>query len=306
MSTIDLYVERAPLRFAGASAPLEGATYAVLGVPFDSTSSYRPGSRFAPLSIREASLNIESNSLTGVGLFIEEVSISDLGDLAVVHGDSKETLRRVESVVGELAGSGIIPVVLGGEHTITAGVMRGLSRAGLRPCLLVFDAHLDLREDYLGCKYGHASAIRLAREAVGPEIIAYVGARAYAREELEYASSLGDSILVVSPVEVKKLGPSAVASHLRNRLSRCEAVYLSFDIDALDPAYAPGTGTPEPMGLDAFEVFRILSLTVDERFVGMDLVEVNPLVDRAGVTSILAARIVQEFILLREGGKRAR
>ncbi|MCE4628056.1 MAG: agmatinase [Desulfurococcales archaeon] len=306
MSTIDLYVERAPLRFAGATASLESAAYAVLGVPFDSTSSYRPGSRFAPMSIREASINIESNSLTGAGLFIEEVIISDIGDLAVVHGDPKETLRRVESVVGELAGKGVIPIVIGGEHTITAGVARGLSRAGVRPCLLVFDAHLDLREDYLGCKYGHASAIRLAREAIAPDVTIYVGARAYAREELEYAASLGDSIQIISPVEVKKLGPSAVASHLRNRLSRCESVYLSFDIDALDPAYAPGTGTPEPMGLDAFEVFRILSLVVDERFVGMDLVEVNPLVDKTGVTSVLAARILQEFLLLREGRRRAR
>jgi agmatinase len=292
MSYVQLYVEGSPVKFAGARLSMDDAKYVVLGVGFDSTSSYSPGSRFAPLYIREASQNIESNSFLGLDIYIEEVPVADIGDLAVVHGDAPASLERVASVVTELVEQGKIPVVIGGEHTITYGIALGYVRAGLKPCLLVFDAHLDLRDEYLGYRYSHASALRRTIEELRPQTVVYVGARAYERSEKEYAESRRE-IQVIAPLEVLRVGPRNVASRIRRVLSGCDSIHLSFDIDGIDPAYAPGTGTPEPLGLSVFDVFRILGETVDKRFVGMDMVEVNPLVDQGNITSILAARIIQ-------------
>ena len=258
------------------------------------------GSRFAPARVREASLNIESNSLSGASLFIEDVRIADIGDLGVSHGDPATTLERAARVVSEIVSAGKTILVIGGEHTVTAGVLRGMAEAGRRPCLVVFDAHLDLRDEYLGCRYGHASAIRRSIEAASPERIAFVGSRAYAREEVEYLESLGGRAIMIDPLTVRRLGPRNVAAKIRSHLSPCREVYLSFDIDGVDPSFAPGTGTPEPLGLDVYEVFRILGEIVDGRLVGADLVEINPMVDPSGVTSVLGARIVQEIVLLRE------
>ena len=303
MPYVDLFVEPNPLRFAGSAISMERAKYIVIGVPFDTTSSYKPGSRFAPSRIREASLNIESNSLSGIGLFIEDVPMTDIGDISVVHGDPVATLDRISKVAEEIARSNKILLSIGGEHTITAGIMKGLASAGRRPCLAVFDAHLDLRDDYLGCRHGHASAIRRAIEAAEPPRILYIGARAYAREELEYAQALRGRVEIIDPLTVRRLGPRNVAARARMHLSQCSETYISFDIDGIDPSYAPGTGTPEPLGLDVYEAFRILSELVDSRLIGADLVEVNPMVDLSGITSVLGARILQEIALLRESSE---
>jgi len=202
-----------------------------------------------------------------------------------------------------LARRGIIQLAIGGEHTITAGVVRGLVRAGDKPCLIVIDAHLDLRDEYLGCRLGHASAIRRSLEALGDVRVVYLGARAYAREELEYLEINTDRIRVFSPHEFKRLGPRNIASLIKSFTSTCDSMYLSLDIDGIDPAYAPGTGTPEPMGLEVYDVFRIIADVVDQRFIAIDLVEVNPIVDHGNVTSVLAARLIQEVVLVREGKK---
>ncbi|MCE4628257.1 MAG: agmatinase [Desulfurococcales archaeon] len=303
MSYRELYVEEAPLRFAGITVPYERARYVVIGVPFDSTSSYRPGSRFAPLHVREASLNIESNSLLGLEAFIEDAPIYDSGDLAVVHGDPGATLERLSIVVSEIAGEGKIPVLIGGEHTLTAGAARGLARTGLRPCFVVFDAHLDLRDEYLGVRLSHACALRRSLEASAGAKAVVVGARAYSREEMEYVEASRGAVKVYTPIDVERLGPRNVAREIRSFLSQCRHVYLSFDIDAIDPSEAPGTGTPEPMGLTARDALLILASVIDRRLVAADLVEVNPLLDASGITSVLGARIVQEVILLAEASR---
>ena len=308
MAFRELYVVSNPLAFAGVETDYSSAVYTVLGVPFDSTSSYVPGSRFAPTSIREASASIESNSLMGMDSFIEDARIADLGDLAVVHGDPRATLERVARVVSELASDGKIPIILGGEHTITAGVIRGLVDAGRRPCLVVFDAHLDLRDEYLGLRYSHACAIRRALEYVPTAKIAFVGVRAYSRDEAEYVERAGsDRIKVFGSLTMARLGPANVAGRILNHLSSCSEIYVSFDIDAIDPSEAPGTGTPEPLGLRASEALSTLVRLIDDRLIGFDLVEVNPLVDHSRVTSVLAARMVQEAILAHmEKSKRSR
>ncbi|MCE4625248.1 MAG: agmatinase [Desulfurococcales archaeon] len=296
MSHRQLYMTEPLLAFGGVQRKYDEAEFVVVGVPFDSTSSYRPGSRFAPLKVREASLNIESNSLVGLQLFIEDTPLHDAGDLAVVHGNAEETLERLSLVVKDLIGDEKRILSIGGEHTITAGIAKGLAEAGIRPCLLVFDAHLDLRDEYLGYRFSHASSIRRAMEYLGPDKTVIVGARAYAREEIKYAAERG--VEVIPPQTIVRMGARNIGALVASKLSDCEHVYVSLDIDALDPSYAPGTGTPEPLGLSVGEILRVLEETIDSRLVGADLVEVNPLVDPSGVTSIVAARLLQEIILL--------
>ena len=301
---IDLYRVRGPL-FAGIDSRRERTRYSVVGAPLDATASYRKGQRWAPRSIREASENIESNGYYARELTIEEAGVYDEGDIALPHGDASEAVRRIAGVVGEIASEGRVPVVLGGEHTVTLGSLEGLARAGVRPCVLVLDAHLDLRSEYMGEEVSHATVMRRILERVHPEMLVYIGPRAYDREEVSIASSRS-GVEVIYAWEVERVGPVNAGSRARNLLGDCSEVYISIDMDVYDPAYAPGVGTPEPPGLRSREVFRILREIVDHRVVGIDLVEVTPHYDCGSVTSVLAAKTLQEVILLVESSRRSR
>ncbi len=176
-----LYLIRNPYVFMGISCSRESSTLSVVGVPFDSTSSFRGGARFAPLSIRIASQSLESYSLrTGVDL--ESNPPYDEGDIAVVHGDAGKTLNNVSVVTKELIKEGRKIFVIGGEHIITYGVIEGLTRGlGRRSCILVFDAHLDLRSEYLGYKLSHACTTKRILETVGNNNVFLLGIRAVSR-----------------------------------------------------------------------------------------------------------------------------
>lgn len=300
----DLYRVRGPL-FGGLETVKERSRYSVIGAPLDATASYRKGQRWAPRSIREASENIESNGYYPRGLYIEEAGVYDEGDIALPHGDAVEAVKRIADVVEEIAAEGRVPVVLGGEHTITLGVLEGLARTGRRPCVVVLDAHLDLRDEYMGERISHATVMRRVLERVHPPLLVYIGARAYDREESNLVESRS-GIEALYAWEVERIGPLNAGSRVRNLLSGCSEVYLSIDMDVYDPAYAPGVGTPEPPGLRTREVFRILREIVDERVAGVDLVEVTPHYDCGGVTSILAAKTLQEAILQAEASRRSR
>jgi agmatinase len=302
MGLASLYLSRAPLYFGGEDVEPEKAEAILVGVPFDYTSTYRPGSRFAPRAIREAAANIEFFSLrSNIDLDAESVYISDLGDVAV-SSRVDETLRRIETVISELATTwpSKLLVMLGGEHTVTLGAIRGLIRANLKPCIIVFDAHLDLRNEYLGEKYSHASVLRRVSELLGPSI-AYIGARALTREELEYAKSAG--LPIITSREVRFLGVSEVARRVVSwlRSLSCNYIYLSLDMDVIDPAYAPGVGNPEPEGLEPWLLLDIIYkiFTLYNKPPGMvDVVEVSPPHDCSGITSVLAAKIVVELTAL--------
>ncbi len=286
-----LYITQATRRFAGIEGS-ERSRYRVLGVPFDSTTSYRAGTRFAPDSVRQAAAALESNSFFLKDVYLEDAAPYDEGDVAVSIGDVAETLDRVEAAVKEVAGRGI-PVLIGGEHTITLGAYRAL--ADLRPCLIVFDAHLDLRDEYLGLKVGHATFMRRLIETRSPPKVIYMGSRAFSREELEAARKL--SIVIRGAQDFISLGPANVASSVISELKGCDATYVSVDMDVFDPAYAPGVGNPEPLGLTPLDVLTVLNRVVDDRLVGIDIVEVSPPYDQGGVTSSLAAKALLEVIL---------
>lgn len=303
MRARDLYVSRGESRF-GPERLVESPLYTVIGVPFDSTSSYRPGQRFAPLEIRRAAYNIEWNSLFLDHAYLYDVDLEDAGDLGVVHGDAKATLQRLSNVVEEEARTGRVPIVIGGEHLVTYGVIEGLTAAGVKPCMVVFDAHFDMRMEYLGVKYSHATVMRRIMEKHASSTIYYVGVRAWEREELEYATSK-PGVRYDTSMSVKRLGPLNVLASLRRSLASCEKTYLSIDMDAVDPAYAPGVANPEPLGLTPMELLQLVyGLASDARLAGLDLVEVSPPYDPSGSTSVLAARILVEALILNQLARR--
>ncbi|MEB2836016.1 MAG: agmatinase [Desulfurococcales archaeon] len=299
------FVEESPLAFGGYRPQREASSYSLLGVPLDSTASYRGGQRWAPRAIREASAFIEFRSLHA-SIDVDYVPIYDEGDVAVVHGDVAETLARVSQAVRALVGEGRIPLVLGGEHTITYGVIEGLSSAlGEPPCMLVLDAHFDLRDEYLGYRYSHACVMRRILERIHPPRLVYIGVRGFSDEEVEVAESR-EGIWYATSLDVERLGEANVAARARRILSPCERVYLSVDMDFLDPAYAPGVGNPEPGGLTFREALNLVHSLVDDRIVGADVVEVTPPYDPAGITAVVAAKLLVEVVAARERARSRR
>lgn len=263
----------------------------IVGVPYDSSSSYRPGSRFAPQSIRDAACNIELNSvLTGIDL--EAVGFNDIGDLAVALGDGEKTLSMLTNVISNVLSEKRILSVIGGEHTITYGVLKAFRKD---VSYLVIDAHLDLREDYLGYRYSHASFNRLIVEELGLHPL-YIGVRAWSSEEGSYAKKLG--LKVISSEFFEDRGISELVNEVRQLLKHIDKVYISIDFDAFDPSYAPGVSNPEPLGITPRKLLKVLKelvLNSGLRIAGFDVVEVNPLKDPSDITSILAAKVIVEI-----------
>lgn len=284
MDEARLYLVEKPYFFSGIEHSYEESLFSIIGVPFDGTTSFRPGSRFGPGSIRHFSLEAETLSLSS-GLDLEEVPVSDLGDVALTLSVD-EVLKRVETVSREVEKDSKIPVLLGGEHTITLGAARGL-----KPDLLVsFDAHFDYRDEYpRGMRISHATVMRRISEEVCRVI--HVGVRATCREEAEYAR--GKTFFTSRQI---LQNPDESADVLRSIVEKAGSIYLSIDLDALDPAYAPGVANPEACGLSTSILISLLENAATEKIVGLDLVELNPLLDYAGASAAAASRIVFEAI----------
>ncbi len=301
-SYLDLFMISS-LNFGGLeNVDRKDAVYAIIGAPFDGTSSFRSGQRFAPYSIRLASSNIESNGYFVKDVYIEDLRIRDEGDIALPPGDASEAVERIRKVVSNLVEMNKRIVIIGGEHTITLGVIKGLISKGIRPCILVFDAHYDLRWEYMGGKLSHATVMRRILEVFTAKII-YVGVRAYEKEEIELAKTK-PSIEEVTVSDVNRLGPLNISSMIKRYMEECKYIHISVDMDAYDTSYAPGVSTPEPGGLTPQELLYILHKTIDERVVSMDIVEVTPPYDCNGITSVLAAKTLQEALLALESSLR--
>lgn len=296
MSYRELFTSPSPV-FGGCLKAFEEAKYMVLGVPFDVTSTYRSGARFAPLAIREASLNIETYSFR-TDMDIEDVKIHDMGDLNIV-GRVDETLKRLELVSKELLNAKKTPVVIGGEHTITLGVMRGV---GKDAAVVSFDAHLDLRNEYIGRTVSHTTFMRRLNEQVRPPKILEIGTRAVCKEELEYAEKSNIEFLTVQ--QIRENGIQKTVQTAKKLLVNHEKIYLTIDMDVLDPAFAPAVQNPEPDGLDMHTLLDILCKVCDHRVVAFDLVEVAPHYDN-GVTAIQAAKTMFEVLCCIEKTRKA-
>jgi agmatinase len=288
-----------PNVFSGFQKPFEEADYVILGVPFDVTSTYRTGARFGPNAIREASLNIETYSLRS-GLDVEDLKIHDLGDLHVSM-DVKETMNRIRFVVKEILDRGKTPVLLGGEHTITFGAMSSLGIAEHKSALLSFDAHLDLRDEFMGLKLSHATFMRRINEELKAVKIVEVGTRAVCKEELTYANEASIEFFTVQ--QIMREGCESLTRKLREKLVEYKKTYISVDMDVLDPSYAPAVQNPEPDGLETQMLLDILGRIIDNKVVCFDLVEVAPNYDN-GVSAINAAKIIFEILCYIENARR--
>jgi len=294
MSYRELLVSQSNV-FGGFQKSFERADYVILGVPFDVTSTYRTGARFAPNAIRQASLNIETYSFR-TGIDIEDLQLHDLGDLDI-STDTTQTLERLKLVTKDLAEAGKTQVTIGGEHTITLGILKGLKDKASETAIVSFDAHLDLRNEFSGVKLSHTTFMRRINEEVKPARIIEVGTRAVCKEELGYAKKAGIEFFTAQ--QIRREGIKQIVKQLNEKLAKYESIYLSVDMDVLDPAYAPAVQNPEPEGLELHTLLDIAYNVCDKRVIGFDLVEITPSFDH-GVSAIQAARLISEILCYME------
>jgi agmatinase len=283
--------------FSGFSKPLEEARYVVVGVPYDRTSTFRSGSRFAPRAIREASLNIETYSLR-TGIDIEAVPIHDAGDLHVLD-DVVETLSRLRKVTADILSAGKMPVCIGGEHTITLGIVQSLPK---NVGVVSFDAHGDLRDEYGGGKISHATVLRRVSEVVGSDGIFVCGVRALCKEEVDFIRK--EKIQHLTPWILRELGLKKATEKLRTFLGRFERTYLTIDLDVLDPAFCAGVANPEFDGLTPYELTHLLSFVAAQRMIAFDVVEACPNYDFGGA-AVAASRLIFEVIANAEKARKS-
>ena len=274
-------------KIADATSPYENAKYVIFGVPFDGTSSFRRGSRLAPDSIRLAYDNLESYEFS-YGIDFTSSRICDLGNISVAENAS-EVVDSVQTVTQMIFSDGKIPIMLGGEHSVTVGAVRNLKDTSM----IIIDAHSDFRDEYMGNPLNHACVTRRALEILGKNKICSIGTRSVSKEERE--SELWNDVTFIPATKVKKEGIDRIIKEIDTSADR---IYFSIDIDGIDPAYAPGAGTPEPYGLMDTDV-RSLIDHFSERIIGFDIVEITPVYDN-GNTSMLAAKLIQNFIASNE------
>jgi len=278
-----------PTTFADASASFEQAEFVLLGVPFDRTTSFRPGARFGPDSIRLHSWNFESYDLE-TGLDLSEIPVHDLGNMEE-FGSATEMADSVREEVRPIHSAGKFPIVLGGDHACAPPSVEAYPASAPSLGVLYLDAHMDFRSSYLGDARSHGCSSRRMLEKVGARNIVVFGVRSVSKEEVEDNRSIGMSY--VSAAEIDRDGIQASVQRALNML-KTDRLYISLDIDAIDPAYAPATGTPEPFGLTPRDIKYIIGQAAP-RLAGIDIMEVAPDYDR-GNTSALAARLVRETI----------
>ena len=259
----------------------------IFGVPFDSTHSYKPGCRFGPDSIRDAFNNIEIFQ-PEFGVDLETANITDLGNTkhTVV---ATEMLQMVENITTELKKQNKQIIILGGEHLITLGSFSCFSKD---TGYVVFDAHYDLRDQYADIKLSHAAYLRRLVEKRGSENIVHVGARAFVKEELAFLND--NKIRTVSDKEIRDgNGPKL----LQDITSTFDNLYLSIDLDVLDPAFAPGVGNPEAIGISSRELYDLVTTLQNKKIVAADIVELNPTYDN-GATASMAAKMISTIIAM--------
>jgi agmatinase len=269
-------------RFIGASSRAVAGGYGLFGAPYDGTASFRAGARFGPDAIRAASDGLETYS-PWLDADLEEVDYADLGDVPTGFGGPQPALEAVEHAVGDLLEAGVTPVMLGGEHSLTAAAFRAVRRRFEDGVMLQVDAHADLRESYLGEQNSHACAMRRCVET-GAELIQF-GVRSGTREEWQWMRA-HDTLV----------GRQQLIQRLR---SLSVPIYLTVDIDVFDPSVVPGTGTPEPGGIGWGEFQDLVAALRDSpgRVVAFDVMELAPTLDPSGMSAVLAAKVVRELLL---------
>lgn len=290
-----------PHSFFGLPERSRDAPLCVAGIPYDIGTSNRPGARFGPHAIRHASRMLLDGDHPVAWTDPTRLPLADVGDFQIALGDVQASLRLIERQACGIAHL----IALGGDHSITLPLLRALARR-LGPVALVhFDAHVDTWPDSFGQAYGHGSPFfhAINEKLIDPARTIQIGIRSPVQRKV-WDWTIGKGVTIVPAMQVHEEGATAVARRVREVVGDAPA-YLSFDIDALDPAFAPGTGTPEIGGLASWQVQSILRQLDGIAFAGMDVVEVAPAYDLAEITALAAATVVWEYLALRSIGESA-
>ena len=275
------------LKFADSDYSYADANFIIFGVPFDGTTSFRGGARFAPNAIREASINLESFVYDNK-FFLKDSKIHDIGNLEE-HGKVEDVVDDTRFTIEKILDDKKFPIMLGGEHSITIGSAKAIKE---HDCAILFiDAHSDFRDDYLDVNFSHACVSKRAFEYLGKDRIASIGVRSVSPEE--YNDKNFKNFYHVSAKFVHENGIEKSLENVLNHIKN-KRIYLSIDMDGLDPSFAPGVATPGPFGLSTWDLKYVIN-KIGKMLVGADIVEISPPFDN-GNTSMLAARLVQEII----------
>ncbi|MFP3951771.1 MAG: agmatinase [Candidatus Bathyarchaeia archaeon] len=282
--------------FLNKTSPSREAEYALVGAPLDITSSYRSGTRFAPNAIRRESQHLETLS-DRTGLDWADLSLIDRGDIELSN-NLRDSLKSIEEGIRQVHEGGKVPFLIGGEHTSTLAALRALEPEAV----IVFDAHLDLRDTLFNRRLSHGTYLRRGHEEQGFDLV-IIGARSLSKEEVRYAEE--NRVELIKSRELRRNGLEAGIDRVKDVLMGVESVYLSIDMDALDPSEAPAVANPSPEGLSVTQVLDLINGFIDRRFMGFDLTEVTPLYD-SGLTSIQAAYMIMETLYCFEASRRQR
>ncbi len=277
----------------------EGVDIAIVGVPFDTGASYRVGARFGPEAIRNVSALLRHhNEVLDVSIF-DHCSVVDWGDLPVNPGYVEDSYQMIEDGLLPILEGGVTPILLGGDHSVTLPELRAMNKMHGPVALIQFDSHSDTGDKRFGRKYTHGTPFRRAVEEelllVDHSIQVGMRGSTYSRDSLDDARKLGFE--VVTSVEAQEQGIGELIQRIVNRVGDVKA-FVTFDIDFVDPAFAPGTGTPEVGGFTSREALQVVRGLKGLNLVGFDLVEVLPQYDPSQVTALLGANIVYEFVSL--------
>ena len=272
--------------FIGCDKPYDSADTVIFGAPFDSTTSYRPGTRFASRTMRAESYGLETYS-PYLDRDLSETAICDLGELELCFGDTQAALADIEAQTAKILSDGKRPVMIGGEHLVSLGAIRAAAKQYPDLHIIHFDAHTDLREDYLGVKLSHATVMRRAWDILGDGRIFQYGIRSGDRPEFQWAAE--------GHVQMSKFdfaGLKETVFHLHDK-----PVYFSIDLDVLDPSVFPGTGTPEAGGVSFLELLGAIFEVCRLRIVAADVNELSPVYDSTGASTAVANKVLRELLL---------
>ena len=271
--------------FIGCDSEYEDAKIVLFGAPYDSTTSFRPGTRFGPPAIRNESFGIETYS-PYQDKDLLDIKVFDSGDLELPFGSPEQALKDIEERTSIILDDGKLPFMIGGEHLVTLGAVRAVAQKYDDLHIIHFDAHADLRDDYLGVKLSHACVLHRCYDIVGDNRIFQFGIRSGEREEFEFAKT---------HTYMHKFDLSGLDS-IVNELAD-KPVYFTLDLDVLDPSEFPGTGTPEAGGVSFTELLKAVITLSKLNIVGLDMNELSPIYDQTGRSTALACKILREMLL---------
>jgi len=270
--------------FMGAQRNPEGCRVALFGVPYDGTTSFRPGTRFGPAAIREVSTGLETYC-PQLDRDLEDIAYADIGAVEIPYGDPEPVVNAVRHATSTVLAAGLKPLMLGGEHSISSGAVAAVAEQHPDLVLVQLDAHADLRHEWLGARHSHACAMRRCLEVLPSQQLMQIAIRSGTCDEFK---------------ELRRSGRLISIQDIPERMNalRGRPIYLTVDLDWFDPAVMPGTGTPEPGGFVWNDFAAVINELNNHRLIGADVVELAPQLDPSGISSVLAAKVTRSLLLL--------